>query len=276
MAINLSRKDLSKVDQRFNVKSLSKAFFGAKIEFTGVKTARIYTLTTQDFGDYTRSGSNRYGTPTDVSDTVVEYIMTQDKSFSAVIDKGDAKQQTIMNKTGEFMKAQQSEKYIPMVDTYAFGVLLASATSAGNVPTPAALTKTNAYASFLQLNELLDDNEIPQDGRICAVTPAAYNFIKQDPAFIKDSDAGQKIVISGYVGEVDGVKIVKVPSSRMPANTAMILTHPQCNAMPQQIAETKVHTDTAGISGALIEARYVYDAFTFKQKEVGCAAWKIA
>lgn len=276
MAVNLGRKDRAKVDQKFELQSLTKAAFGAKIDFVGVKTARIHTLTTQALGDYTRSGSNRYGTPTDVQDTVVEYSLTRDRSFSSVIDKGDELQQSISNKVGQFMKAQMDEQYIPEVDTYALGVLLASATSASHVPTAAALTTSNTYEKFLDLQELLDEDKTPVSGRICFMTPAAINFIKRDSSFIKASDIGQKMLINGQVGEIDGVKIVKVPSALMPLNTAMILTHPSANAMPQQLAETRIHKDAPGYSGALIEGRWIYDAFTFAQKYTACAAHKTA
>lgn len=275
MAVNLSRKDRAQVDQKFQAKSLTKAAFGATFEFTGVKSVRVFTLTTQALGDYTRTGANRYGTPTDVQDTIVEYIMSRDRSFSSVVDKGDEKQQTIANKVGQYMKAQMDEQYIPEVDTYALGVLLASATSATQVNT-SAISASDVYAKFLALQEYLDDAEVPMEGRICFMTPAALNFIKQDSSFTLASDLGQKMLINGQVGEIDGVRIVKVPTTRMPANTAMILTHPKANAMPQQLSETKIHTDAPGISGALIEGRWIYDAFTFAQKEVACAAHKTA
>lgn len=63
-------------------------------------------------------------------------------------------------------------------------------------------------------------------GRVALVSYAFAGLLKQDPAFMRDCDTAQNALIKGLLGEVDGCKIVKVPSSRLPAGCAFILTHP--------------------------------------------------
>jgi N4-gp56 family major capsid protein len=167
------------------------------------------------------------------------------------------------------------EVVTPELDTYNLAVLYASATSATQVTT-VATTKTNAYETFLALQEKLDNNKVPVKGRIAFVNAAYHNQLKQDDSFVKASDIAMKALINGQVGEVDGVKIVKVPASYLPANVNIILTHPSANVNPMQLEELNSHDNPPGISGALIEGRFIYDAFTFEQKEVACAANKIA
>ena len=71
--------------------------------------------------DYNRGASaNRYGEPAEVGDTVQELTMTQDKSFSGVIDKGNNMDQSI-NKAGKFLGVEMSEEVIPAYDKYCFG-----------------------------------------------------------------------------------------------------------------------------------------------------------
>jgi len=53
------------------------------------------------------------------------------------------------------------------------------------------------------------------------------------------------------------------------------LTHPGANVNPMQLNDINTHQDPPGISGALIEGRFIYDAFTFASKVKSCAANKI-
>lgn len=167
------------------------------------------------------------------------------------------------------------EQFYPELDTYNFGVLAASASTAGQVVT-AAITASNAYEKFLDGNATLDDNLVPDEGRIAAVSPAYYKFLKLDNNFVKASDMGQKIAIKGLVGEVDGVKIIKVPASRLPLNTAFIITHPSANVAPMQLEDYNTKENPPGISGMLCEGRVIHDAFTQEQKTNACYQHKIA
>lgn len=50
-----------------------------------------------------------------------------------------------------------------------------------------------------------------------------------------------KNLINGQVGDVDGVKIVKVPASYFPINVNIILTHPSANVNPMQLEDINTH-----------------------------------
>lgn len=267
MAVNLADKYLKQIDQVFTLNSLTKVGFAGKFDFTGVNTVKVYTLTTQAMTDYTRTGSDRYGTPAEVQDTVATYTLSKDRSFSSTIDKGNYIQGNLVKTTGAYMKAQMEEQITPEMDKHNLTVLTASAVAASK-DILTVVTASNAYETFLNANASLDDDKVPANGRVAFVTPAFYNFIKLDNSFILASEKGQDMLVKGMVGMVDGVKIIKVPSSYFPANTNFILTHPKANVNPRQLSEMKVHQDPPGISGALIEGRYIYDAFTFAQKLV--------
>lgn len=275
MAVNLAKKYQKAIDQVYALGSLTKSAFAGKFDFIGSKTAVVYTLTSQALGDYTRTGANRYGTPAELQDTITEYAITKDRSFSTTIDKGNYLQGNLVKTTGAFLKVEMDEQAIPEFDTYNLALLYASATTATQVTT-VATTAANAYTIFLGLQEKLDDGKVPASGRIAFVKPSFYNFIKLDPTFMKQSEIAQKALINGQVGEIDGVKIVKVPSSYFPTNVNVILTHPGANVNPMQLEDINTHEDPPGISGALVEGRFIYDAFTFANKVKACAANKIA
>ena len=90
-----------------------------------------------------------------------------------------------------------------------------------------------------------------------------------DPAFMKYGDKSQEMVTKGVLGEVDGIKIVKVPASQLPFGVSFMIVHPSATVAPQQLKEYKTHQDPPGINGNLVEGRHLYDAFILEAKKNG-------
>ena len=123
MAINLTTKYSAQIEKAYTHDSYLKSHCKANVEMIGAKSCRVYMLNTVPVVDYTRSGTSRYGEAKDVQDTVVEYTMTQDKSFNGVVDKGDASEQAISNKSGQWLRQQIAERCVPTGDKYGFSQL---------------------------------------------------------------------------------------------------------------------------------------------------------
>lgn len=262
MAINYAEKYSSKVDERFKLGSLVNAIINKDYDFTGVKTVKVYSIATAAMNDYQRNGLSRYGTPQDLQDTVQELTMTQDRSFTFVIDKGDESEQAGAKNAGAALRRQLDEVVIPEYDKYIIGKVVGGA---GKTAT-SAITNTNAYDAFLAGSEQLDENKVPTVGRVALVTPAYLRKLKTDDNFVKASDLGQQVAFTGQVGAVDGTPIIKVPASYFPANVEFVLTHPVATTAPVKIQEYKIHENPVGISGALAEGRFLYDGFVLNNK----------
>jgi hypothetical protein len=276
MAINLASKYSNKVDERFTLRSLTDGIgLNTDYEWSGVKTVTVYGIDNATMNNYTRTGTARYGTPTELGDTKQDLTLSKDRSFTNTIDKGNNTEQMMVKNAGRFLARQTNEVIIPEIDAYRLAVWSAAAIANSHTATEAS-SATNAYAEFLTAQAALDEDKIPVIGRICFVTPAYHNFLKQDDSFVKGSDIGQKMLINGQVGEVDGVKIIKAPSSYFPANHSFILMHPKCSVSPKKLEDYKIHQDPPGISGHLIEGRLIYDCFVLDQKKNAIYAHKIA
>ena len=275
MAVNLASKFAKQIDKRFRLKSLTEIAVGVKHDFIGVQTVKVYAITSQPLGDYTRTGADRYGTPGELQDTVQELTLAKDRSNSITVDKGNYKQGMEVKTATEVTAMQMDEVFTPELDTYRLAKLAAVATTNSNVAT-AAITASNAYDKFLDGTVSLDNDSVPTEGRVAFVTPTFFKFIKQDVTAILASEAGQKVKFSGMMGELDGVKIVKVPSNRMPANAAFIIMHPSCFSSPKTLSEAKVHIDPPGISGTRIDFRFIYDAFVMEQRKDAIWYHKVA
>lgn len=265
MAINLASKYSDKVVERFTQKALTDKGLNKDYDWTGVKTVTVYSIPTVALGDYTRTGTSRYGTPTELQDTKQDLTISKDRSFSITIDKGNNSEQMGIKEAGKVLARQVDEVITPEIDTYRLNVW-ATATQTQTTGAAAAVTSANAYTLLLNAQEKLDENLVPTEGRLLYCTPAFYNFIKLDPNFIKASDIAQDMLKKGQVGEIDGVAVIKVPTTKMPTKTAFILIHPSCSCSPLKLEDYKVHDNPPGINGKLLEGRIIYDCFVFDTK----------
>lgn len=88
-----------------------------------------------------------------------------------------------------------------------------------------ATSNSTAYSDFLAINSAISDDEVPAVGRVAYASNAFLNAIKQCDGYTKASELAQNMLITGQVGDVDGVKIVAVPKSRMPAGASFIIAY---------------------------------------------------
>lgn len=265
--MNLASKYSSKVDERFKLKSLTEVAVNKEYDWSGVKTVSVYSIDTVAMGDYTLSGTARYGTPAELGNAKQDLTLTKDRAFTFVIDRANKLNTQMVMDAGKALARQIDEVIVPEIDAYRLGVMAASAIAGSNTTgTPVALSSSNVYQKFLAANEKLDENKVPVQGRICFVKPSVYNLLKQDPTFIKASDMAQKMLVNGQVGEVDGVRLIKVPSTYFPAKTDFILTHPSATVAAEKLEDYKTHDNPPGINGWLVEGRKIYDAFVLNNK----------
>lgn len=266
MAINYASKYSSKVAERFKLKSLTEAGINRDYDWTGVSTISVYSIPTVALGDYTASGTSRYGTPTELQNTKQDMTVAKDRSFSITIDRKSLDDTQGVMAAGKALAREVDEVIVPEIDAYRIAAMATAAVTAGGTATPAALTKDTAYAALLTANEYFGNNKVPTNGKICWCTYAFYSLIKQDPAFMIASELSKEEIINGIVGKVDGVKIVPVPSSYLPASTDFVIGHPSATVGADKLEDYKTHDNPPGINGILIEGRIRYDAFVLDAK----------
>ncbi|ATI60385.1 hypothetical protein COE01_17850 [Bacillus thuringiensis] len=258
--LNLTHKFSPLVDERFAPSAVTTASTNQDYEFTGAKGIKITSVQTVEMNDYKRSGQGRYGQADELGNDLQEEIMKKDRSFTFTMDKMNEEESEV--KVAPAIARQMREVVIPEIETYRLKVMSEGA----GTKVDGAITKTNAYESFLAGQETLDDHFVPEN-RVCHATPAYINKLKLDDNYTKASDLAQgTILLKGQVGEVDGVAIIKTPKSFMNGQE-FIITHKSATVAPVKLAETKVHLDPPGISGTLVEGRFYYDAFVLDMKK---------
>lgn len=274
--VNLAEKYAAKVDERFKLKSLTEAFVNHNFTWEGVKTLNVYSMDTVALTDYGTTGTGhsnmaRYGTPTDLEDSVQTMTLSQDKAFTFIIDKGDNMDSMNVRGAGKALQREIDEVIVPTKDKYRLSRIAAGAVAANQTAT-AAINTSNAYAKFLDGQKALDNKLVPITGRVAAISATFYSMIKQDSSFVKSGDLSQKMLVNGQVGEIDGVKLIRVPDNYLPANCAFIITHPSVTVAADKLADYKIHDNPVGINGNVVEGRVYYDAFVLDAKKDGAYA----
>ena len=274
MAINYASKYAKKVAERFNLKSLTQAAVNRDYEWAGVDTINVYSIPTVPMGDYSLTGLQRYGVPQELENTIQTLTVGKDRSFAITIDRKSLDDTQGAMAAGKALARQIDEVIVPEVDAYRLAVMATAAVANGATDTW-TITKSNAYEALLAGTEFFGNKKVPVNKRIAFVTYAFYSFIKQDPAFMLASELSKEELINGIVGKVDGVKIVPVPSTYLPANTAFVMCHPAATVAADKLEDYKTHDNPPGINGILIEGRIRYDAFVLDAKKDAVYCHKI-
>lgn len=267
MAINLHDRYDKQIQSKYTQGSLIKGVLDNSYSFSGVKTVKISSLVTVPMVDYVREGSNRYGTPKEMQDTVQELTLSQDKSFSVTIDKGNNADQNEIKTAGKVLARQLEEKAIPTMDKYCFEKL--SHKAGKIVGSGTALTKSNVCERITDGTTFMDDAEVPGDNRTLFVSTKTYAMLRLSDEFQKCDGMLETSLAKGQVGTYDNMRVVKVPKGRWPKDVNFIIVHKRAACAPVKLNDTKVHIDPPGISGNLLEGRQYYDLFVYGAKANG-------
>jgi LysM repeat protein len=277
MSQNLASKYQATVDEVFRINSVTDLVInkGIRLDFNGVNSVTIYGVSTVAETGYVRSGTNRFGSLSELDTTKQTFVLSQDRAFTYSIDRGNYEDSMMVTEAGSTLQRQIEVVCVPNTDIYRLAAIASYAVTNSQVTT-VALTSSNVYIQFLARQQTLDDARVPADGRVAFVTPATYALLKQDSNFIKASNDAQEMLQKGVVGDVDGVTIVKVPTSYLPANAGFIIIHNSVLVAPHKFDTFRILKEVQGVDGWVVEGRRYYDAFIPSNHGVAIAYHKIA
>ncbi|MFR8246402.1 MAG: hypothetical protein ACLU9V_00280 [Roseburia sp.] len=196
--------------------------------------------------------------------TTEEFTLKKDRSFTFAIDKLDTDETAQQLAGASALARQQREVVIPEVDSYVYGVIAAGA---GTKPAAVALTPENIYDEITKATNVLDNAEVPDEGRFIIVSPDVYRIMKKSKDIVMETDVDTQLRKQGVVSNLDGASVIKVPATRLPENCGFIMCHPCATVAPTKLEDYKIHQDPPGISGSLVEGRICYDAFVLDNKK---------
>lgn len=275
MGVELVTQYKPYVDEIFTKESKKSLVTNQDLNWTGAHTVKVYKIGTADMQDYDRAGTgsnnSRYGVVQGLDATTEEFTLRKDRSFTFAIDKLDTDETGGTLAAASALARQMREKVIPEVDKYTYQKM---AEGAGIVE-KGKLPDSQIYSYLCNANVALDNENVPERGRILLIDPELYRQLKQDSDLRLNCDIGLEMRMKGVIAELDGTLIVKVPDKIMPDvivedveyHVPFILCHPCATVAPTKLESYKIHQDPPGINGDLVEGRIVYDAFVLDNKK---------
>ena len=268
MAIELATQYLPYVDELFTTESRKSLLTNNDFSWDGAHTIKVYRISTSDMNDYGRAGPegsnwSRYGPVDTLGATTQAMALRKDRSFTFAIDRLDENETKRQLQAATALARQLREIVVPEVDNHVYSEMCEHA---GQIPDPMALTAANIYDTIVSNNKLLDDAEVPEVGRVLLVTPDTYLLMKKSKDIIMETDIAQEMRLRGVIAMLDGLTVVKVPSTRLPDGFGFMLAHRVATVAPVKLESYVIHENPPGINGSLVEGRLNYDAFILDNK----------
>lgn len=275
---NYATEVLAKIDERMYLDSQTSDIVnnGMELEFNGVNAVTIYNVDVVPENDYIRTGVMRYGQLVELGNGVQTFVLSQDKSFSISLDRGNREDTKMVPAMDDFVKRQVREVSVPTVDVYTLSLASAYAVANSQGAT-VALTSSNTFAKILDQRAALQEAKVKLDDIVIYVTPTTEAYLWQDSTFKTASNATNTDRSSGRIGPVLGMTIITVPTSYLPTNVGFLMLSKNVLVRPMKFNSVRTGDGFPfGIDGWVGFGRRYYDVFIPNNKGVAIRYHKIA
>lgn len=197
-------------------------------------TVHINQVGPVTIGDYTKYAA--IGNPEQLTSTQQSLVIDQAKFFNFQVDDIDRAQ----NSPAVMSTAMQRAAYglRDVADQYVAG--LYTGVAAGNVlgadATPESITTAaQAYDYLVDLGTLLDEANVPTEGRWAIAAPGFVNLLAKDDRFaVGDGDA-VTVRRNGFSGTAGGFTVMKSNNSPSATSAKVVAGVPQALSYAEQI-----------------------------------------
>jgi len=274
------------IDAVYKVESLTARLdaLTKPVEFAGANEVKVLKLSTVGLGTYSRATGYPAGDITAAWETM-QLTCERGRAFS--LDRMD-NEETLGLVLGNLIREWMRVHVAPEMDAYRFAKY---ATGAGNyVSTPAALdTDTKVIAAIDAGMAALDEDEVPQEGRILYISTTLYHLLKGAVTRTLATQTG----VERNVFTLDGMTVVPVPQTRFYTKVTLdagassaaggfakaadahdlnfLIVHPTAVCQPVKLANAKYFSpDQNQLSdGHLWQYRLYHDAFVYDNRANG-------
>ena len=250
----------------------------------------------------TNAVASRYGQTFEVEDTYQTMKLEQDKAVSLSVDKGNNTEQMLIKNAGVVMARELREQFIPMFDMHCLAKWSGQYGVSDTIPSWASLVQTQAETIGSSDSEATSDalrvrtivhaisegvTAIRNQGTdvndaYCYIGESNFAKLLLSTEFLNIDKLGERNLERGVLGKVRGLQIVPIPDIYLMKSVSDVANNPglnkdlnfmivkkSCVLAPTKIKDAKVHQDPPGLSGALLEVRWLYDAFALDTKAKG-------
>lgn len=163
-------------------------------------TVKINSIGDFAAGDY--SGTVTY---TEMEDASMFLQIDQKKYVAKKIDDVDAAQ--VNPKLMSEMSRKMAQAFLANTEAFIAGLYTSAGIESGSTTSPTSITSANVISTIGNMAVLMDNNDVPDDGRVAVVPPwLAQKMVLAGIA--KDTD-NSSILSAGYIGSFEGFQIYK-------------------------------------------------------------------
>lgn len=285
--------------QKYAAESKSDALFNSNqgVTFLNAQTIKLPRLTLSGYQDHNRANIG-FNTGTVTNDWEPKKLAF-DRDIEFAIDPMDIDETNLALSMANIQNVFEEEQAIPERDAYAFSKLYTEyVTKYSQTASTTALTAANFLEKFDEDMAAMDDEGVPEEGRIMYMTPTIRKLAKEAQGIERSiMVSGPGGVINRKVHSLDDVELISVPSARMKTaynftngftpqtasgsgDTAVaaarqinsILVHPSAVVARQKYAYIKVFTpgtDSRTADKYIFQNRRYLDLFLLERKVAG-------
>ena len=246
------------------------------IKFLNAQTIKIPRMTVSGYKDHSRS-SMGFNAGTITNDWEPKKL-THDRDVEFAIDPMDIDETNLVVEIANIQNVFEEEQAIPEKDSYRFSKLYTEAKtnkSKGAVIDNTTLTAANILDWFDEQMAIMDDQSVPQEGRMLYVTSAMNKLLKSAEGVTRVISAGAAGVIDRRVHALDDVNFTNGCAPAAAAKQMNImLVHPSCVISRDKYAYMKLFTpgtDSRTADKYVYQNRYYTDTFLIERKSCGIA-----
>jgi len=224
-------------------------------------TVKIASVGDVSIGSYVKNED--IDDPQVLTDSEQSLLIDSAKYFNFYVDSVDRAQQNV-NVMDEAMRRSASALRAE-ADTYLAGLMQTAVTAGntiGSTTTPVVPTKDSAYEYLVDLGVLLDESNVPLEGRFVIVPAWFHGLLLKDDRFVNAGSLRSDIALAnGQVGEAAGFSILK--SNNVPNTAAakykIIAGHAVATSYAEQIIDIQTYKPEKRFGDA-VKGLHVYGA----------------
>ena len=175
------------------------------VSFAGANVVKVFKTSLIGMGTYSRATGYPVG---DVTGTWETLTLATERGREMFVDREDDEETLGMafgTLVGEYMRTL----VVPEVDAYRFSKY-ASWSGVGEVGTPATLTNSDVLAAIDEATGVMNDAEVPEEGRILYVSSGVQTILNQAVTRMYGGDSNIAIKVKTY----DDMPVIMVPQTR--------------------------------------------------------------
>ena len=183
-----------------------------QVQWLNAKTVKLPVIALTGYKNHTRTIGFNTG---DLTNTWEAKTLKFDRDVEFFIDAMDVDETNLVASVANIQNVFETEQAIPESDAYRFSKLYSEFTGKDGQVDTTKLTPENILPMFDEWMSDMDDDSVPEEGRILYVTPAVHKVLKEAEGLTRFLQVNPNNgSIYRNVHSLDDVQIVTVPSGR--------------------------------------------------------------